>query len=402
MKIFATTTFATILAGANAHGHTQMPASAEMMSPGNWADHWYSTGSMIGCSKPSFTNCNSEAPCCESPSKPTIRSFDQTTMKIYKASTPAVSARSLRGGAAAASFASTLKESPYRMNPWYAPGHAPVANPCGILGGARWTNASDYIAGPGDGLERYKNGTAFPINGVEPSPNMPVPAGTTGTEVLKYDQNMRMQKAQGKSFRTNDNPTWKAGSDQEVKFSIAANHGGGHQYRLCKLSKLFDGSMDEDCFQANPMAFVGNTSWFEYTSNESTTPTRVPFTAVRLSDANTGGVIPAGSTWTKFGLPACAGDKSSETALKKTSDQCTTPQFTNEVSEAGFWGTGTLFKGKKGKNSPALVKVLDNFSLVDTVRVPEGLEGDYVVSWRWDSEQSPQVWTHCSVVTIEA
>ena len=48
------------------------------------------------------------------------------------------------------------------------------------------------------------------------------------------------------------------------------------------------------------------------------------------------------------------------------------------------------------------MKVLDNFSLVDTVRVPEGLEGDYVVSWRWDAEQSPQVWTHCSVVTIEA
>jgi len=291
------------------------------------------------------------------------------------------------------------------MYPWYAPGHAPVANPCGILGGARWTNASDYIAGPGDGLERYKNGTAFPINGVEPSPNMPVPAGTTGTEVLKYDQNMRMQKAQGKSFRTNDNPTWKAGSDQEVKFSIGANHGGGHQYRLCKLSKLFDGSMDEDCFQANPMAFVGNTSWFEYTSNESTTPTRVPFTAVRLSDANTGGVIPAGSTWTKFGLPACEGDAStSPAAFKKTSDHCTKPQFTNEVSEAGFWGSGNLpvFKGDKGANSPALVKVLDNFSLVDTVRVPEGLEGDYVVSWRWDAEQSPQVWTHCSVVTIEA
>ena len=72
---------------------------------------------------------------------------------------------------------------------------------------------------------------------------------------------------------------------------------------------------------------------------------------------------------------------------------------------------GTLFKGDNGihcnvasckSNSPALEKVLDNFSLVDTVRVPEGVEGDYVVSWRWDAEQSPQVWTYCSVVTIEA
>jgi len=297
------------------------------------------------------------------------------------------------------------------MNPWYAPGHAPVANPCGILGGARFSNANDYIAGPGDELEQYKNGTLGSMNGAAPSPNMSIPAGTTGTDVLKYGQNMRMQKAQGKSFRTNDNPIWKAGSEQEVKFSIGANHGGGYQYRLCKLSKLFDGSMDEDCFQANPMAFVGKTSWFEYTSNGSTTPTRVPYTAVRLSDANTDGVIPAGSTWTKFGLPSCEGNERSPAAFKKTSDHCTKPQFTNEVSEAGFWGMGTLFKGDNGihcnvasckSNSPALEKVLDNFSLVDTVRVPEGVEGDYVVSWRWDAEQSPQVWTYCSVVTIEA
>jgi len=34
------------------------------------------------------------------------------------------------------------------------------------------------------------------------------------------------------------------------------------------------------------------------------------------------------------------------------------------------------------------------------LKVPEGLSGDYVVSWRWDSEQSPQVWTQCAIVTI--
>jgi hypothetical protein len=37
--------------------------------------------------------------------------------------------------------------------------------------------------------------------------------------------------------------------------------------------------------------------------------------------------------------------------------------------------------------------------MVDTVRAP-AKRGDYVMRWRWDTEQNPQVWTHCADVTI--
>merc|ERR1711870_168318 len=44
-----------------------------------------------------------------------------------------------------------------------------------------------------------------------------------------------------------------------------------------------------------------------------------------------------------------------------------------------------------------------NFSIVDEVRIRPTLEaGDYVLSWRWDSEMTPQVWTRCSDIRIEA
>merc|ERR1719162_2803870 len=41
------------------------------------------------------------------------------------------------------------------------------------------------------------------------------------------------------------------------------------------------------------------------------------------------------------------------------------------------------------------------FGIVDLVHIPEDLEpGDYVLSFRWDCEQLPQVWGNCADVTI--
>ena len=73
-----------------------------------------------------------------------------------------------------------------------------------------------------------------------------------------------------------------------------------------------------------------------------------------------------------------------------------------ELTDAGFWGFGD----EVFKNSKELQKLIDSegdnsFNIVDQVQVPEGRTGDFVFQWRWDSEQTPQVWTQCAVVTIE-
>ena len=74
-----------------------------------------------------------------------------------------------------------------------------------------------------------------------------------------------------------------------------------------------------------------------------------------------------------------------------------------ELTNAGFWGFGGA---PAGANSKELQKLIDSegdnsFNIVDQVQVPEGRTGDFVFQWRWDSEQTPQVWTQCAVVTIE-
>lgn len=41
-----------------------------------------------------------------------------------------------------------------------------------------------------------------------------------------------------------------------------------------------------------------------------------------------------------------------------------------------------------------------DFQIVDKIEVPDVPAGDYVVSFRWDGEQTPQVWMGCGDVKI--
>ena len=41
------------------------------------------------------------------------------------------------------------------------------------------------------------------------------------------------------------------------------------------------------------------------------------------------------------------------------------------------------------------------FKMVDRLKVPELIEsGEYMLSWRWDCEETPQVWNSCADITI--
>ena len=55
--------------------------------------------------------------------------------------------------------------------------------------------------------------------------------------------------------------------------------------------------------------------------------------------------------------------------------------------------------GQQIWNRPASMAQADDWVLVDRVRVPDA-PGRYVLRWRWDTEQNPQVWTHCADVDI--
>jgi len=44
---------------------------------------------------------------------------------------------------------------------------------------------------------------------------------------------------------------------------------------------------------------------------------------------------------------------------------------------------------------------IPTLEIVDKVHIPAGLKpGEWVVSWRWDCEESTQVWNSCADITI--
>lgn len=136
----------------------------------------------------------------------------------------------------------------------------------------------------------------------------------------------------------------------EVAFTSQANHGGGYAYRLCPS----DVPATEACFQTHHLAFEGNTTTVRFLDGRT-----LEIPAVRTAK----GTTPAGSQWTRNPVP--------------TNGEFPKPFPTN------FSGWGW------------------DFSLMDRVMIPASLPlGQYVVSWRWDCELSPEIWTNCGDVVI--
>ena len=85
---------------------------------------------------------------------------------------------------------------------------------------------------------------------------------------------------------------WVAGSYQEVAWYVSANHAGGYSYRLCKVSDGGISELTEECFQKNPLEFVGEQQWVQY-AKDRTTGKRTELTALQTTE----GTFPEGSMW---------------------------------------------------------------------------------------------------------
>jgi len=243
-------------------------------------------------------------------------------------------------------------EDYFSNHPWRAPGSAPVHSPCGVLGG-------NPAGCPADAP--YGEGNTCPGGGFGYGP-----------------------KAENYPFRDVVTSKWKPGSVVEVGWGIIANHGGGYSYRLCKLPKGGRQFLTEECFQETPLNFVGSMQWVQYGQDRNN---RTEFKANRTKV----GTFPKGSHWTKNPIPACAGGWGG--VLDKDPDCKEGTQF--PPPGPGLKGFGLQI------NNPT--KYNFHFSIIDQVEVPEDLSpGDYVLSFRWDCEQTPQVWSACSDIKIES
>ena len=203
--------------------------------------------------------------------------------------------------------------------------------------------------------------------------------------------------------------SWLAGSVVGVGWAIAANHGGGYQWRLCKLGEGGDASgVDEACFQRTPLPFANGTQaivWPDGRRKEA------PLYLV------TEGVSPAGAAWARGPVPGCATCEPYESCgeplppvagfVKSDWDEQVNCNAMCDGAAESKGGAGACTSPTHfpppAEGISGFGKAVWPWSIVDYVRLPDNLEtGDYLLSWRWDCEESTQVWENCADVRITA
>merc|ERR1712013_596980 len=145
---------------------------------------------------------------------------------------------------------------------------------------------------------------------------------------------------------------WKAGSSQEVGWYVSATHAGGYSYRICKMPQDGITHLTEECFKNGHLDFIGNHQWVQYAKDKKSGH-RTELRAKQTTE----GTYPEGSMW-----------RANQLIPRK------------EVNGDVDYSHGRIY---------------------DKLQVPGDLEpGEYVVSFRWDSKCSPQVWGSCATVRI--
>jgi len=240
-------------------------------------------------------------------------------------------------------------------HPWRSPGSAPLLSPCGVGGG---------------------NPDGCPVGGPEGS----CPGG--GFAYGPY--------AEYVAFPDVRITEWQIGSLVEVGWSITANHGGGYSYRLCKVPT--EGVVTEECFQQTPLEFVGEMQWVQYGQDGE----RVEFRANRTRT----GTYPKGSQWTKNPIPACLSERG---GMYENLPGCqeSGPQFPPRGPGLLGYGIRPYAENKHEDTRGPIQSVDFMFTIMDVVQVPSNIPpGDYILSFRWDCEQTYQIWNTCSSIKI--
>lgn len=299
-------------------------------------------------------------------------------------------------------------------------------NPCGVSGGDKVEGTAGNGGDPAPGYALGHHGSDLPpLKGIKPR-------------------------------------VWKVGDVVDAAWAVIANHGGGYQYRLCPKNS----PQTEECFQKTPLEFVGDEQYIQYCPSKYTpydrpvgpkypakgwnesTPSNYPPEKVFGGDMSCDrtnrtaipakrvsiGTHPAGSTWTRNPIPACDNGAGGAFNLgchvssipgkyhPVKASQYQFPPAGPDLSRPGLllggFGVGACGGCNQVKNPPdcnILSKLGRNnctvdetekqvfaWNVVDKVKVPDVPPGDYVVSFRWESEQTPQIWASCSDVKIVA
>jgi hypothetical protein len=225
---------------------------------------------------------------------------------------------------------------------------------------------------------------------------------------------------------------WVAGTWVEVAWGPRYNHGGGYQYRLCPASE----PLTEECFQRHPLEFDRTKQTLKW--NNGTLEYPMGDKAIWVD----GDIVkPKGSTWARDPLPriydvqkkglhdpdSCPGAN-----VRNASglfgclafpapcpwDTYVTDGLTPCNQTADMHGPGQAHggghvhghehgdaRGFVGRcDSNGMSQCSDDWTIgviSDHVLIPSNLAaGEYVLGWRWDCEETAQIWQNCADVII--
>jgi hypothetical protein len=303
------------------------------------ACQWFNQGCTADCTTCDESNQGFGESHCESPD-PAYKPFINSTMKEFITYDTS-------------DLPDNLKNA-LDNSPWRYPGKAPVIDSCGVSSGV--TKGHNNSAAGGYGVPGFAT-------------------GTPGSTLPPQERNQWN--------------VWTAGETVEVAMGLTANHGGGYQYRLCPA----DENLDEKCFQKTPLQYANDTSklfWLAPESGRLDKPMFINATRLSVRDEQ--------DVWTKNPVPAfkCLSGGAGAHFAHVDLNCPDKPQFAPPAGlDSEYWG---FFSVVQGNATTEQMKWLPFIS--DFVVVPD-YEGHYVLSWRWDSEQTPQVWTNCADVYIQ-
>ena len=156
--------------------------------------------------------------------------------------------------------------------------------------------------------------------------------------------------------------------------------------RLCPA----DEPLTEACFQARPLPFVGQQTIVYANGSRLPIPSKYAYANGSVAAITADGQRPVGASWALNPLPD--GTQPGSTATGRTEFPSPCPEDHHPTADGGGpWPPPGLCSGER----PFGV------SVVDVLRVPEETRpGAYVLGWRWDVEETAQVWSSCSDITV--
>ena len=165
-------------------------------------------------------------------------------------------------------------------------------------------------------------------------------------------------------------------------WGLRANHGGGYQLRLCPRSS----PLTEACFQKMVLPFAGRQSLQLTNGSRVRIASKYAYQNGSVAAITADGQLPIGNTWALNPLP----DGTQKGSIGPYSPLW---EFKPPCDSIKIKGNTNLCSGERPFG----------ISVVDVLQIPASTPpGQYVLGWRWDVEETAQVWSSCSDITIAA